>query len=297
MPSLSNYMNLIYVNLGFLSQIIAMAYFKSVLEIKQNWPLYRCNPPYWFFSDDITADFTYCVQNTQVNLMGYLMQPFTYLLGNLTDMASGFGDSINSIRTVISSVRSFTTGIVENIFGVFLNLITEMQRMIINIKDMMGKIIGVVVTMMYVLDGSLKTMGSAWKGPTGQLVRQLGSCFEPSTKIKLKNGEIFLMKDLPLGAELEDGAIVLSVMKILNNEKLYKVKCGLNNEYIYVTGSHFVYSKKIDRFIQVKDYEDAEMQEMVKCEWVSSLITSNRRIVIGEQIFWDWEDDELTNKN
>lgn len=296
MPSLSNYMNLIYVNLGFLAQITAMAYFKSIIDIRENWPLYRCNPPYWIFSNDISADFTYCVQNTQVNLMGYLMQPFTYLLGNLTEMATGFGDSISSIRSVISNVRSFTTGIVENIFSIFVNLITEMERLILNIKDTMGKVIGVVVTMMYVLDGSLKTMGSAWNGPSGQLVRKLGSCFEPSTKIKLKNGEIYLIKDLPLGSVLEDGSIVLSVMKIVNNEQLYKVKGGINNENIYVTGSHFVYSKKRDKFIQVKDYEYAENQNIIKCEWVSSLITSNRRIVIGEHIFWDWEDDELTNK-
>ena len=296
MPSLSNYMNLIYVNLGFLAQITAMAYFKSIIEIRENWPLYRCNPPYWIFSNDISADFTYCVQNTQVNLMGYLMQPFTYLLGNLTEMATGFGDSISSIRSVISNVRSFTTGIVENIFSIFVNLITEMERLILNIKDTMGKVIGVVVTMMYVLDGSLKTMQSAWKGPSGELVRKLGSCFEPSTKIKLKNGEIYLIKDLPLGSVLEDGSIVLSVMKIVNNEQLYKVKGGINNENIYVTGSHFVYSKKRDKFIQVKDYEYAENQNIIKCEWVSSLITSNRRIVIGDHIFWDWEDDELTNK-
>jgi len=296
MPSLSNYMNLIYVNLGFLAQITAMAYFKSIIEIRENWPLYRCNPPYWIFSNDISADFTYCVQNTQVNLMGYLMRPFTYLLGNLTEMATGFGDSISSIRSVISNVRSFTTGIVENIFSIFVNLITEMERLILNIKDTMGKVIGVVVTMMYVLDGSLKTMQSAWKGPSGELVRKLGSCFEPSTKIKLKNGEIYLIKDLPLGSVLEDGSIVLSVMKIVNNEQLYKVKGGITNENIYVTGSHFVYSKKRDKFIQVKDYEYAENQNIIKCEWVSSLITSNRRIVIGDHIFWDWEDDELTNK-
>jgi 23S rRNA A1618 N6-methylase RlmF len=296
MPSLSNYMNLIYVHLGFVAQITAMAYFKSIIEIRENWPLYRCNPPYWIFSNDISADFTYCVQNTQVNLMGYLMQPFTYLLGNLTEMATGFGDSISSIRSVISNVRSFTTGIVENIFSIFVNLITEMERLILNIKDTMGKVIGVVVTMMYVLDGSLKTMQSAWKGPSGELVRKLGSCFEPSTKIKLKNGEIYLIKDLPLGSVLEDGSIVLSVMKIVNNEQLYKVKGGINNENIYVTGSHFVYSKKRDKFIQVKDYEYAENQNIIKCEWVSSLITSNRRIIIGDHIFWDWEDDELTNK-
>ena len=80
MPSMNDYLNLIYVNLGFLAQITIMVYFKSVLEIKENWPLYRCNPPYWIFSQNISEDFTYCVQNTQLNMMDYLLQPLNYML-------------------------------------------------------------------------------------------------------------------------------------------------------------------------------------------------------------------------
>ena len=36
MPSLSEYFTLLFVNLGFLVQILAMFYFKSALEIKEN---------------------------------------------------------------------------------------------------------------------------------------------------------------------------------------------------------------------------------------------------------------------
>ena len=53
MPTMNNFLNLIYVNLGFIAKITAMMYFKSALEIKENWPIYRCNPPYWIFSDNI----------------------------------------------------------------------------------------------------------------------------------------------------------------------------------------------------------------------------------------------------
>jgi hypothetical protein len=297
MPTLGNYMNFIYVNLGFLSQILVMAYFTSLIEIRANWPLYRCNPPYWIFSEDISADFTYCVQNTQVNLFGYLMQPFTFLLDNLSSMAGGFSSSLNSVRNVISNVRGFIKNIVSNIFSVFSNVVIELQKFVVGIKDTMGKLIAVIVTMMHVLDGSLKTMGSAWNGPAGTMVRRFGSCFNPNTNVKLKNGEIYAMKDIPLGAELEDGSIVLSVMRILNNEELYKVKGGVNEEFIYVTGSHFVYNKKNDKFIQVKDFEDSIKQDTMKCECVSNLITSTRRIPIGNQVFWDWEDDELIKQN
>lgn len=71
---------------------------------------------------------------------------------------------------------------------------------------------------MYILDGSIKTMQSAWNGPAGQLVKALGACFHPDTKIKLKNGNIVCMKDLNLGDVLENGSIVNVTMK-LDNKK------------------------------------------------------------------------------
>ena len=106
------------------------------------------------------------------------------------------------------------------------------------------------------------------------------------------------MKDLPLGAELEDGAKIFAVLKIDNSNKdpLYKIKGGVNGEDIYVTGKHFILDKKQDKFIYVENYEGAVKQDEVVNDWFSCLITTNRRIVIEDHIFWDWEDDELTNK-
>ena len=294
MPTMNNYLNLIYVNLGFLAQITIMMYFKSALEIKENWPLYRCNPPYWVFSENISEDFTYCVQNTQMNMMGFLLQPLNYMISSLTSVGGGLSESINNVRGVFSSIRTFVSGIIENVFGIFLNLIVEFQRMIISINDMVGKLIGIVTTIMYVLDGSIKTMNSAWDGPPGQLVKALGSCFHPNTEVTLSNGKHYKMENLPLGAELKDGAKVFAVLKIDNPKKepLYKIK-GLEQD-IYVTGEHFVFDKTNKNWIQVKNYCKAEIQSDFIPEYFACLITTNRRIEIDDELFWDWEDDELT---
>jgi len=299
MPTMSNYFNLIYVNLGFIAQIAVMMYFKSALEIKENWPVYRCNPPYWVFSENISEDFTYCVQNTQMNMMGYLLQPLNYMVSSLTNISSGFNESINNIRVMFSSIRGFVSEIIQNVFGVFLNLIVEFQKMIISIRDMVGKMIGIVTTIMYVLDGSIKTMNSAWSGPPGQLVKAIGSCFHPNTSIALANGEYYAIENLPLGATLKDGGKVFAVLKIDNPKKeaLYKIKGTEQN--IYVTGEHFVLDQtnKNNKWIQVKDYIKAELQPDFIPEYFACIITTNRRITIDEEIFWDWEDDELTNNN
>ena len=298
MPTLKNYFDFILINLAFMTQIFALIYFRAAADVKKNWPLYRCNPPYWVFSENISDDFTYCVQNTQINTMGYLLQPITYLISNLTSFSGELGESLNNIRKMLGGIRGFTGNIVENIFGVFFNLIIEFKKMVFSIKDIVGKLIGVVVTILYVLDGSIKTMNSTWNGPPGQMVKAIGSCFHPETKIKVKSGDIYSMKDLPLGVELEDGSKVFSVLKVDNPDKLplYKINNGVNNEPIYVTGDHFILDPSTNKFIQVKDYKDAKIQlkTEIYSNWFSCIITTNRRIKINKHIFWDWEDDELT---
>jgi len=298
MPSGKNWMNFIYINLGFIAQVLVMYYFTALIEIKKNWPEYRCNPLYMPLSDNISEDFTYCVQNTQINLMGYLLQPITYLISSMNSIGGEFSTSINSVRGFISMLREFITSIVENIYNVFLNLIIQFQIIMIGIKDMIGKVIGIMVALMYMMDGSIKTMESAWNGPAGQMVQSL-SCFDPETKIRLKNGDIFPMKDIPLDSVLENGSKVFAVMKISNSgEDLYKIKKGgVNEEDIYVTGSHYIYDD-IDKksFIQVKQYKLAT-KVTNKIPWYSCLITTNNKMQIGKHIFWDWEDDCLSNSH
>ena len=298
MPTMNNYLTFTYVNLAFIIQIGILVYFKSAKEIKDNWQEYRCNPPYWVFSENLTDDFNYCVQNSQTSLMGFLLQPVTYMVSSITSLSGDAYEAVNNARGMVSKIRDFLTNIIQSVFGVFYGMIIEFQRMIIAMFDMVNKIVGIIGTLLFVLDGTMKTMQSGWNGPMGQLVKSIGVCFHPETKVKLKNGEIYPMKDLPLGAELEDGSKIFAVLKIdnANKDKLYKIKGGVNGEDIFVTGKHFIYDKKQDKFIHVEDYCDAIVQEEMKSDWFSCLITTSRRIPIEQHIFWDWEDDELTNK-
>ena len=161
---------------------------------------------------------------------------------------------------------------------------------------MMGKLIGVIVAMLYILDGSFQTINSSWNGPPGQMVKALsGNCFYPETLVKLKNGRNVFMKDLQPGSILENGSRVQAIMKLENRdqkEELYKIKGkGVNGEDIYVTGSHMVSNGS--KFIRVDKFEEAVKQDVIKCEWFSSLITDDHKIQIGDQLFWDWEDDCL----
>lgn len=267
-------------------------------KIKEDWPLYRCNPSVMpfasVFGQDTSKNFTYCIQTMQTNYMSYLMQPVMYNLNVIGSLGSNITKAINDVRAFFDKIRNFITSIVEGIFSVFLNILIEFQRITINIKDLFGKLIGIMATLLFTLDGSIKTMNSTWAGPPGQLVRAL--CFHPETKLRLKDNSLVMMKDVPLNAVLKNGTVVNAVMHISNLdengrciEALYSVKGGEDKD-ILVSGSHLIYEPGIKKFIQVEDLLQAERTEII-CEAFTCLITSNHIIPIGEWIFHDWEDN------
>ena len=292
MPSGSNWLNFVYVNIAFVIYMAGVFYYNQLAEIKEDWPKYRCNPMYMFLADNVEENFTYCVQNMQTGLMGYLLEPITFVTNSLTSQLGGFSEDIQNIRAMFDKIRTFFSSIVQNIFGVFLNLIIEFQRITIGIKDLMGKSIGIMVSLMYVMDGSIKTMNSTWNGPPGQMVRALGKCFHPNTTLLLQNQKLVSMKNIELGDVLEDGSIVETILKIdnrKNTEYFYKILDNSRDEYIFVTGSHLVYDEISDTFIKVENYHKAEKTNK-KSDVLYCLITDTHKIKIGEQTFWDWED-------
>ena len=292
MPSGSNWLNFVYVNIAFVIYMAGVFYYNQLAEIKEDWPKYRCNPMYMFLADNVEENFTYCVQNMQTGLMGYLLEPITFVTNSLTSQLGGFSESIQNIRAMFDKIRTFFSSIVQNIFGVFLNLIIEFQRITIGIKDLMGKSIGIMVSLMYVMDGSIKTMNSTWNGPPRQMVRALGKCFHPNTTLLLQNQKLVSMKNIELGDVLEDGSIVETILKIdnrKNTEYFYKILDNSRDEYIFVTGSHLVYDESSNTFIKVENYHKAEKTNK-KSDVLYCLITDTHKIQIGEQTFWDWED-------
>ena len=68
----------------------------------------------------------------------------------------------------------------------------------------------------------------------------------------------------------------------------------MDKENIYVTGSHLINNCGV--YIPVKDYTDA-VKSNLKTDVLFCLITSNHKIQIGNETFWDWEDHFVKTKN
>lgn len=154
--------------------VFMMIYIKY---IKDNWSLFQCSPTFMltasFFGYDTQTNFQQCIQTMQADYMGILMEPANYIMSVATTAIGGLTNSLNSVREFMNNFRNKLTESIKGIFGVFLNMLVSIQMMIIQMKDMMSKIIGIMTTTMYTTDTAIKTMKSTWNGPIGDVVRAL----------------------------------------------------------------------------------------------------------------------------
>ena len=290
MPKGIDWVYLLYINLAYFTLTVAIYIYSYIQQIKEDWPTYRCNPMSMPLSDNIEQDFTFCVQNMQTNFMGYLLEPLTYITNSLSSMSFGFTDAINDIRNVISNIRTFLSSIIDSIMGVFLNIIIEFQKITIGIRDLVGKIVGIMVIFMYMMDGSLKTMQSVWAGPFGQVTRLAGSCFHPDTLVQLYKGTVVKMKDIQKGDVLINGAIVEETLHLKNttNETFYTFSQGVDESIVLVTGSHYVFDEEKNKYVLVCMSSHAVPLLSFECVDLCCLITSNHTIPLGKNLFYDY---------
>ena len=276
----------------------------GVEKIKKEWPNYRCNPTVMPFANvfghDTMKNFTYCVQNLQSTYMQNLLQPVHYaesIMGNIT---KEFTDAINSIRAFFNKIRNMITSIIKEIMGVFLNLLIGFQHMIIAIRDLFQKTIGTLAIFLYLMEGAVMAMKSGWEGPPGQMVRFM--CFHPDTLVKLKDGNQKPISLIDPGDVLKNSQIVHGTMKLHNVddsgnfvEKLYSFEGELDKDKsptsILVSGSHLIYDKISNNFINVKNHPDAKLSQL-NTRTLICLITSDHTIPLGNYIFHDWEDNQ-----
>jgi hypothetical protein len=293
MPTGKNWMNFAIVNIIFILYIVIMMAISNAQNIQENWPQYRCNPLFMPFASNLEDNFNYCIQNITNSISGDILQPITYTTSSLTNSLGGITSDINGVRGMFNKIRNAVSGIFQAIFGVFLNLIVSFQRIFIGIKDLFGKAAGIVVVLMYMMSGAIMTMNSAWKGPTGQLIRALGKCFHPSTLIKLKSKELISIKDIKLGDVIENGSVVEAILMFDNTrkrEKLYNVPNGVNGHSVLVTGSHYLFDIESASYRKVEEVYTDQITK-TDCDVLYCLMTDNNIIRIGDNSFWDYNDD------
>lgn len=287
----------LYVTLAYVVMICIFAYCRNAAEIREHWGDYRCNPSFWMYAENLADDFTYCVQDINTSAMSSALEPVFYGLNMVGEVAGGIGSSLDFSRFEIAGLTGSITNIFSSLFGGLGNLTIQLQMFTATLMDIFGKLVGIVKVFQYIVDTIGISYGALIKSPEFKIV-SLDLCFHPDTLIKLQNGTTISMKNLNLNDVLEDGTVVFSIMKISNAFKspLYCIENGTNNSNIYVTGSHDIWDKDTQKFIQVQHSSVSKIQNIIKSDELVSLITSTGKIPLGIHIFGDWEQDSINEK-
>ena len=267
----------------------------NVGNITNNWPKYRCNPlimPFaGYFGHDPAKNFSECIQGIQKSSMGEFMQPTNYALSLATKSGEATNEAVQGIREFLNYLRNQLHKTIRKIFTVFLGIVQPINQILVKFRDLTMRLLGAMTVMLYMVDGSNKTVVSTWNSDVGGLIRTL--CFDPETPVKLKNNYECPMKSLMLGDILENGSEVMGLLQLKGGNNFHKIWSKKLKKFIYVTGTHLIQDPKTKRFIPVEDFEESELSQK-SSKIMSCLITSNHRIPIGEYTFWDWEDDQKT---
>ena len=268
--------------------------------IKMNWEEYKCNPAFIPFAKHYGYDpqklMYECIHDIQNEAMPQHLAAINNELNDLESKANKASEDAGKASKDATEAKASIFSKAREIFSAFNNIIIEFQKLIQVIKTWASKMIALITTFLYFFDATMTyTLPSAGNSPLGQVA--IGLCFHPETKMKLNDGSIVKMKDIEIGQTIKNGSMVCSTMKIKNFdnegniiEGLYEIPNGEDSEPIYVTGSHLIYDNQQKKFIQVKDHKDAKRADR-HTTWFTCLITSDHLMVIGKNVFHDWEDN------
>jgi hypothetical protein len=155
----------------------ANAYLKiraNAKMIRVNWLDYRCNPAYipfagiimkpgGSFHDQIqftNENFEYCVQNELKSISSTFMDPLYYAQSVAMSTLHGIATALDAMRTLINSIRDALSSIIADIMGRVLNVMQPVVGLLLNARDLMGKIQGIMTASLYTLYGTYDTIQS-----------------------------------------------------------------------------------------------------------------------------------------
>jgi hypothetical protein len=147
--------------------------------IKDHWSELRCNPAYMFLASqdiggvDIFTNFNNCVTKNFHDYAGVTMDGMNDQMGTVASSLGSIGGSLSDMRGMFGDVRSSFMMIFQMVFGKIHNLMTSMQYLMIRIRTLMGRIVGVFASLIYVFYAGQQTGAAVWNGPVGTVARIL----------------------------------------------------------------------------------------------------------------------------
>jgi len=145
--------------------------------LKRNWVEYRCNPIYMpiagLVGQDVFQNFMKCTMKSFEDYAGFIMDPIMSEFDTVGSTVGEIGTAMNDMRGMVSSMRGGFMGLVGGVFGKIQNLMSSIQYTIIRMRTLLSRIMGIMISFMYVFYTGMETGQSVMNGPIMGVVRAL----------------------------------------------------------------------------------------------------------------------------
>lgn len=137
--------------------------------LKKNWVEHRCNPIYMplagLVGQDVFTNFTKCTMKGFHDYAGYMMDPIVGEFDTINGAMSEIGGAIHDMRGMMSSTRNGFMGITGMVFGKIFNTMSSIQYIIIRMRTLMGRILGIMMSFVLMFSTGMQSAQSVQNGP------------------------------------------------------------------------------------------------------------------------------------
>ena len=112
-------------------------------------------------SDFTISNFKSCMNNIFKDIGDDATAPVNFIINMIKDLFDMIKNMINAIRNFVNYLRVAAQNIFQEIMGKLLNIFVELQTFMIAMKDLFGKIQGVMTTILYLSISTYYTMKSS----------------------------------------------------------------------------------------------------------------------------------------
>lgn len=152
--------------------IVASTYLFALAQvdhIKKNWSKYRCNPIYMpvagMVGDEVFSNFTKCTMKGFHDYAGFMMDPILQEFNVVSDTIGEIGGAMQDMRSMLAGTRGGFMGIIGSVFGKIQNTMGSIQYIIIRMRTLVGRIMGVMMSFMLIFYTGMETGQSVVNGP------------------------------------------------------------------------------------------------------------------------------------
>jgi hypothetical protein len=229
-----------------------------------------------------------------------LIDIFRLIFGKIVNVTSSVQQFLANVKDIMAKTLGVVVLLYYFINSIFISLFSAFGTF----TEVMIALLVIVAAFIFVLVISLQFIPAALFGIVYTLIaiplvfiiylmktelpQNLGSCFDKNTIFKLSDGTEKIISELKVGDVLEDGSIINCHLTLeASNETMYQ----LNN--IIVSGTHPVLFN--NQWIPVSKHPNVEKIINYPEKYIYCLNTSNKKIIINNITFSDW--DDILNEN